>query len=369
MAWGSWLRDTEPLHDKAEMTAVGGALFRAGRATRRHAFDASKYIGASAFLSIFSSHRSWIPSTIEPLAQSASTASGLALVAGFGALCVAKAAKIAIQARGTYSDALALGVGRAGAAKRYGTRLALEAKARAPDVHRSAANGSAFLGWVAHKIGLQRVSLAFAAFEQSSSDRSAALNAWRAGSARQAVFMDSREQHSADCYRDALRLAVAERLGHFDLGPAKSLAPISEPRDKLFSRLAAGFDRSFPTWGEGSDPAAKINSKQTPRLSFASFLQRSLQRANANQALPSYSPAPAMPTLSEVFGVLALRAAQDPTVDFGSNHFWTTSGQAVERDSLARQWAPWRSSLESQEINQGLPPPAPCASSRRANRI
>lgn len=360
-----WLIANDSMAAKAMMTPAGGFASRMGRAALSKCLPvANLSMMASGLASTFG-NPAWLPAAIAPSIKTGSLALSSVFLAGFGAVCIARCAKIVIKDRLTYSDALANGHGHLGASLRLGKHLAVEAQARMPNIHRISFGLSILAAHCAKKVGLDRASSALLAFEASCDRREDAFEAWRSGAASKANFMVNHGQRTRECYMQALRLLLAEQLGHFDL-PKPSKGSPQEMQDLLLT-LGADFDVRFPQRFP-SNPKAYFKPVETGSLFhfFPYFVQRTMAVATLNGASASYAPAHGMPTLAEVLGLLVLAACAKHDADLNRNQISLGTG------SLGAEFAPWQAAIEAQALERSMSsslPPSTQAPARRSNRI
>lgn len=360
-----WLIDTEPLLTQALMTPTGAVAGRVGRAVLAKGLPTLQWsVFALGFGSTFA-RAGWLPAAIAPSVQLTSLALSGTLLVSFGALCVARCAQIVAKDRLTYSDALSDGAGHLGASLRLGRHLGAEIQSRMPNFHKISFSASTAAAFCAERVGMHQASMALADLGQSLKLRLQSFNDRRADAAVKANLMVNHAQRTQACYRDALRLLLAEALGHFSY--EKPASESSPEQNELLRALGADFDARYPQFAL-SNPDAKIRSKERI-LSFPCWVQRTLGAANLNTASALYAPVQGMPTLAEVFGLLVLASNVKHGANLNANHAFGFSAE-----SLDSEFAPWRSAIEAQALERSLSQSSasqvyPKASVGRSNRI
>ena len=342
-----WLIANESWTAKALMTPVGAFASRMGRAARSKGLPlANLSMMASGLASTFG-NPAWLPASVAPAVKTGSLALASAFLAGFGAVCIARCAKIVVKDRLTYSDALASGHGHLGATSRLGRHLAIEAQARMPNIHRISLGLSSLAVHCAKKAGWEKASAALLEVEESCNRREDAFDAWRAGAASKANFMVNHGQRTRECYMHALRLLVAEHLGHFDL--SKPSRGGFQERQDLLRLLGADFDARFPQrFPSNSKAGAKPLATISAFLFFQNFVQRAMADATLNGASASYAPEHGMPTLAAILGLLVLAARTRHGADLNLNMVNLGSG------SLGAEFAPWQAAIEAQALERSM---------------
>lgn len=340
-----WLIETEPLQAKALMTPAGALAGRVGRAVLAKGLPTLNWSVFAFGLASTIGRAGWLPSSIVSPVQLTSLALSAALVASLGTLCVARCAQILVKDRLTYSDALSDGAGHLGASLRLGRHLGAEIQSRIPNFHKISLSASTAAAICAERVGMRQASDALADIGRSLKLRKLSFNDWRAGAAVKANLMVNHGQRTRACYRDALRLLLAEKLGHFSY--EKPVAGASPEQNELLRSLGADFDDRYPQ-SAPSNPQANIRSKARI-LSFPCWAQQALATATLNSASASYAPVQGMPTLAEVLGLLVLASNVKHGANLNANHAFGFSAE-----SLGSEFAPWQSAIEAQALERSL---------------
>lgn len=330
-----WLIDTDSLASKALTTPAGVVAGRVGKAFWDYGFPIFQLSAAAANVAHAASSQGWLAAPLVPAAQAASFTLSAAFAAGLVALFSARCAKIVAKDSQTYSDALKSGAGHVGSARRFALHLGVEIQARLPNVHKLPLAFTEPLSRCADLLGMEQASAALANFgQQSKLD----FDKWRDAAARKASQMVSHGQRTQECYREALRLLLAERAGHFaqelPASQSSSMPPALKQRFDAHLKAKIG--------DLAAHPSSSINT-------FVSQAHQSLQNARMNNASATHSPAPWMPTLAEVMGGLVHAAVSKHGADLKFR--WNRSCD----QTAGAEFMAWQCALEAQNLAKSLP--------------